>query len=458
MFIGREQQLQKTSEFAGIVSSALMLDPTCPTVFTGALPAFAQDALNSGYTLVQNGDGQYYGVSDYVKGEIANPLAQIAITQGNTKQDRFMGNTYATFGKESWKGFSFTTRVGVDISNQLYHTWYPTYWFSSERMNTQANVRDNTDAWSMWLWENFITYDKTFGGKHHVNVIAGYSAQENQHKYITTLSGPMFAEGDEFAQHGDVVIQGDLSGTVEKITLSSWYTRASYDYAGKYLFSAIFRRDGSSLLGTETRYGNFPSVSAGWIVSKENFWHVDAIDFLKIRGSWGQNGMLSGLGPDQFRSLITTSGIKYPKPGGGFYTGAEPQLLANPELKWATSQQTDIGLDMYMLANRLYFGFDWYKKVTQDLLTLGTPPPSVGNYPSFVNAGDVTNKGTEFEIGWRNFERKLKIFYQCERYIYEQRSYLPESIARQGCWYCSRNWLDCNLDGIESADLVFPWV
>jgi len=218
----------------------------------------------------------------------------------------------------------------------------------------------------------------------------------------------MFAEGDDFAQHGDVVIQGDLSGTVEKKTLSSWYARASYDYAGKYLLSAIIRRDGTSLLGTDMRYGTFPSVSAGWIISKENFFNVDVIDFLKIRGSWGQNGMLSGLGPDQFRSLITTSGIKYPKPGGGYYTGAEPQLLANPELMWATSQQVDVGFDMYMLANRLYFGFDWYNKTTQDLLTLGTPPPSVGNYPSFVNAGDVTNKGTEFEIGWRNYERKLK--------------------------------------------------
>ncbi|HEY9115433.1 MAG TPA: TonB-dependent receptor [Bacteroidales bacterium] len=400
--------ISEDSEFGGIIASALMLDPTCPIVFDGALPSFAQSALNSGFTLVQNGDGQYYGVSNYVKGEITNPLMQMDITQGNTKEDRFMGNGYLTFGKESWKGFYFTSRVGVDLANQLYHTWYPTYWASSERMNTQANVRDNTNTWTMWLWENFLTYDKTFGGKHHVNAILGYSAQENQSKYLTTLSGPMFAEGDTYAQHGDVVIAGDLSGTVEKITLSSWYARASYDYEGKYLLTAIFRRDGSSLLGSDMRYGNFPSVSAGWIISKESFWNVDAIDFLKIRGSWGQNGMLSGLDPDQFRSLITTSGIKYPKVGGGFYTGGEPQLLANPELKWATSAQTDIGLDMYMLANRLYFGFDWYKKVTQDLLTLGTPPPSVGNYPSFVNAGDVTNTGTEFEVGWRNYERKFK--------------------------------------------------
>ena len=290
------QAIAEDDEFGGIIASALMLDPTCPVTFSGALPSFAQDALNAGNTLVQNSDGLYYGLSGYVKGEIANPLAQIDVTQGTTKQDRFMGNAYATFGKESWKGFHFTTRVGVDLSNQLFHTWYPTFWYSSERMNTQANVRDNTNSWSMWLWENFITYDKTFNGKHHVNAILGYSAQENQSKFLTTLSGPMFAEGDDFAQHGDVVKQGDLSGSVTKNTLSSWYARASYDFEGKYLISAIIRRDGTSLLGTDMRYGTFPSVSAGWIISKENFFKVKAIDFLKIRASWGQNGMLSGLG------------------------------------------------------------------------------------------------------------------------------------------------------------------
>ncbi|MCX6234434.1 MAG: TonB-dependent receptor [Bacteroidetes bacterium] len=404
----RRNAITEDDEFGGLIASALMLDPLTPVIYEGALSDNAQSALDQGYTLVQNGDGKYYGVSDYVKGEIANPLAQLEIAKGSTKQDKFMGNIYAILGGAAWKGFSLTTRASVDVANQLFHTWYPSFWFSSERMNTQANVRDNTDTWSTWMLENFVTYDSIFNNKHHINVIAGMSAQQYTHKYLTTISGPIFAEDDNFAEHGDVEVDGKVSGSLRDDRLVSYFGRASYEYDGRYLLSFVFRRDGTSLLGTDNRWGNFPSVSAGWIVTGEDFWNVDFVDFLKIRASWGQNGMLSGLGPDQFRALITTSGIKYPKPGGGFYTGAEPELLANPELVWATSEQVDIGLDMYMWANRLSFGFDYFNKTTKDLLTPGTPPLSVGNYAPFVNAGDVTNKGVEFEIGLRKYESAFK--------------------------------------------------
>jgi len=147
-------------------------------------------------------------------------------------------------------------------------------------------------------------------------------------------------------------------------------------------------------------------VSAGWVMSEEDFWkNLELpVNYFKLRASWGQNGSLSNLGPDQFRSLIKISGIQYPKPGGGFYTGAEPALLANPELTWETSDQTDLGFDVRAFNNKLTFAFDYYKKVTKDLLTPSSPPLSVGNYAPFVNAGDVTNTGIELELGWRESE------------------------------------------------------
>lgn len=404
----KRSSLSEDSEFGGIVSSAAMMDPLTPTIYSGALPEYAQGALDAGNTLLQNADGAYYGVSEYVKGEIANPLAQIELAKGNTKSDHFMGNVYLTLGDESWKGFKFTTRASADVNNQLYHTWNPTYWFSSERMNTQTSIRDNTDNWFTWMWENYVSYDKTFAGKHNLSVVAGISAKQYTHKYLTTLSGPMFAEGDDFAQHGDVEIDGKLSGNLLDTRTNSYFARASYDYEGKYLLQAVLRRDGTSLLGTDNRWGNFPSVSAGWIISREKFWNVKFIDLFKVRASWGTNGNLSSLGPDQFRSLIVSSGIQYPMPGGGYYTGAEPELLANPELVWASSQQLDIGFDMNLLGDKLTFGVDYFNKKTKDLLVPGTPPPSVGNYAPFVNAGDVTNKGVEIELGYRNYDNKFK--------------------------------------------------
>lgn len=404
----KRSSLSEDSEFGGIVSSAAMMDPLTPTIYSGALPEYAQGALDAGNTLLQNADGAYYGVSEYVKGEIANPLAQIELAKGNTKSDHFMGNVYLTLGDESWKGFKFTTRASADVNNQLYHTWNPTYWFSSERMNTQTSIRDNTDNWFTWMWENYVSYDKTFAGKHNLSVVAGISAKQYTHKYLTTLSGPMFAEGDDFAQHGDVEIDGKLSGNLLDTRTNSYFARASYDYEGKYLLQAVLRRDGTSLLGTDNRWGNFPSVSAGWIISREKFWNVKFIDLFKVRASWGTNGNLSSLSPDQFRSLIVSSGIQYPMPGGGYYTGAEPELLANPELVWASSQQLDIGFDMNLLGDKLTFGVDYFNKKTKDLLVPGTPPPSVGNYAPFVNAGDVTNKGVEIELGYRNYDNKFK--------------------------------------------------
>jgi TonB-dependent starch-binding outer membrane protein SusC len=140
----------------------------------------------------------------------------------------------------------------------------------------------------------------------------------------------------------------------------------------------------------------------------EDFWSVDFIDFFKIRASWGTNGNLSGLGPDQFRSLIISSGIQYPKPGGGFYTGAEPELLANPELTWATSEQIDLGFDMNMLGDKFPLVSISSTKRQEIFLVPGTPPPSVGNNAPFVNAGDVTNKGVELELVYRNYDRAVK--------------------------------------------------
>lgn len=399
--------ITEDSEFGGIISSAMMMDPLTPVTYDGALPQFAQDVLNDGFNLVQNEDGLYYGVSPYVKGEIANPLSLIEIAKGDTKEDKFMGNMYITLGDDSWKGFKFTSRTSADVANQLYHTWYPTYWFSSERMNTQANVRDNTNTWFTWMWENYVSYDKEFG-KSVVSAVAGISAKQYTHKFLNTQSGPMFAEGDNFAQHGYVEIDGKLSGSLTDTRTSSYFARASYEYDGKYLLSAIIRRDGTSLLHPDQRWGNFPSVSAGWIVSHEDFWKSGLIDFFKIRASWGTNGNLSGLGADQFRSLIVASGIQYPMPGGGFYTGAEPELLANPELTWATSEQIDLGFDINMLGNKLTLGFDYFNKTTSDLLVPGTPPPSVGNKAPFVNAGDVKNTGAEIELGYRNYDNKFK--------------------------------------------------
>lgn len=402
----KREAVVEDDEFGGLVVDALAMDPTTPVVFpNGTLPEFAQNALNDGYNLLQDSDGNYYGLSDFTKGEVANPLAKLQIEKGKTTTNNLFGNIYAKL--KPVKGLSITTRAGIDYTEQLYSTWYPTYWFSSERNNTTPNTRDNTNTWYTWVWENFATYDMNFD-KHNISLLAGTSAQSYKHNYLNTLSGPMFVEDDNYAQHGAVEIDGKVAGTKEIKNLNSYFGRASYNYDGKYMLDVAVRADGSSLFAQNNKWGYFPSVAAGWIVTEEDFFNSGVIDFFKVRASWGQNGSLSNLGPDQFRSLITTAGIKYPKPGGGFYTGAEPELLANPELTWETSEQIDFGVDLRFMEGKLTFSADYFNKKTMDLLTPGSPPLSVGNNAPFVNAGDVVNKGFEFEVGWREMENELK--------------------------------------------------
>lgn len=403
----RRNAFTENDEFNGIVASALSMDPSTPVIYTDGLPAFVQTALDNGNVLVKDEDGYYYGLSDLVRGEVANPLAHIAIANGKTKQDKVVGNGQVVFGDETWRGFKLTTRASVDFAHQLYTTWTPSYYFSDERKNSSASYRENTDTWFNWVTEAFVSYDKTMGD-HSISAVLGTSAKKETHKYLTTLSGPMFIEEENFAQHGGVEIDGKVSGNLSDIRTSSFFGRASYEYASKYLLTATMRRDGTSLLHPDKRWGNFPSVSLGWIVSRENFWKVDFIDFMKVRASWGTNGNLSGLGPDQFRSLIISSGIQIPKPGGGFYTGAEPELLANPDLTWASSEQIDLGVDMSLFGDKVGLSLDYFNKKTKDLLVPGTPPLSVGNKAPFVNAGDVTNKGLEVELSYRNYDNIVK--------------------------------------------------
>ncbi len=387
--------------FGGVIANAMMFDPTVPVTYQGNPPSVITDAIDAGNKPVQNDQGHYYGVSTNVFGEIHNPLADIQTTKGNTDQDKLMGNLYAKM--QPLDNLEITSRIGIDYASQLYHTWTPEYWFSSEWLNTSTNVRDNQDKWYTWLWENFGRYEMNINN-HEITVLGGLSAQKFTYKYTTTLSGPLFKEGGSFAQHGGAEIEGMLSGNKTVETQHSYYARLNYEYDGRYLFELAFRRDGTSLLAEQNRWGNFPSVSAGWVASSEDFWNLDFITYAKLRASWGQNGSLSNLSPDQYRGLITSTGIRYPNGAGGFYSGAEPDILANPELKWETSEQTNIGIELRMLNDRLTFTADYYQKVTKDLLTPGAPPLSVGNDPAYVNAGDVTNKGFEFEVGYSDFK------------------------------------------------------
>lgn len=399
--------IAEDSEHGGIISNALLLDPLTPIVYTGTLPSHVQKALDEGQPLIRDESGNLYGLSKFAISQ-SNPFARMDITHTNTVENRIAGNIFAEV--EPLKGLKFTTRYGIDANFLKTHSWNPTYWFTPQVMNLAgASVFDTYAHRFTWQWENFATYQRTID-RHSFTILAGVSALNNSYSTVSGTSVGMFREEDKFAYHDYVPDTGDrINGYEIDDRLSSYYGRLSYDFGGKYMFNATVRRDGSSLLPPNNRWGVFPSMSVGWLISNEEFFPTESsLNHLKVRVSWGQNGNLSNLVAGQWASVITSQNIRYMNSDGTFLIGAEPANLANPDLTWETSEQFDIGLDVGLFNDKVTMTADYFNKTTKDLLTPGTPPNFVGFPLPKINGGNVRNHGVELEISYREFERPFK--------------------------------------------------
>ena len=393
--------VKENDEFGSVIGSALVMDPFTPVTYTGALSPRAAAALAAGRTLVRDANGNYYGISDYIFGEYGNPLAQIATTNNNLVQHKIEGNVFMDI--EPISGLKFTSRFGIDGAFQKEHSWRPTFWFSNESLNTEAGGADWQNNWFSWQWENFANYTKRFGD-HNLNVMAGTSANKFMWNYVGGTYSGLFKEELLFS-YADAVpdLQDRIGSSENSNTLLSFFGRLQYDYNNKFLLNASLRRDAASVFAEQ--WGTFPAVSAGWIVSNEDFYAPlsNKMNYLKLRASWGQNGSTSNVGIGVWQQFIGAINPGYPDANGNFLVGAAPTNLPYPDLTWETSEQLDFGADAAFFNNRLTFTVDYYKKTTKDLLTPSSADPAfVGLRTSFINAGEVQNKGWEFDLAYRN--------------------------------------------------------
>ncbi|MEP6676568.1 MAG: TonB-dependent receptor [Ferruginibacter sp.] len=399
----QRRAISDNTEFGSILSSALVMDPTTPVFYPAGstLPVHVQNALTAGKPLLKDENGNYYGISNFLKGEYGNPLARINIAKGENVQNKIFSNVFAEI--EPIKGLKFTSRFGIDAAFQTGHGWTPTFWFSDESQNTVANGYDYSDTWFTWLWENFASYSKKIGD-HNFTLLAGASSQRSHEVHIGGSYSGLFKEEDKFSYADFVPDASDRIGSVAfDKTLASFYGRLNYDYKGKYLVSGSLRRDGSSLFAEGYKWGTFPAVSAGWVFTSENFFPstiAKTINYGKLRASWGQNGSLSSVGLGEYNNSIG-AGLIYPDGLGNFIVGAAPTSIANPRLSWETGEQADIGADFGLFSNRVSLTVDYYNKKTKSLLTGGVAPLFVGNVIKTVNAGTVENKGFELELGYK---------------------------------------------------------
>ena len=394
----KKKYVGEDDEYRSVVNSTLLIDPLTPVTYTGT-PANVQALLDDGQTILQDEQGNYYGLPKYVTGEIANPVALLQTYHNSIEQDKILGMVYATI--KPFKGFSFTSRIGLDLTYQVQHSWAPKYYFSSENQNTQTTVDDTINKWYTWLWENFASYNFKLND-HTFTLLAGYSAQEYQAPDWTLHSGPMITEGDDYAYQGYTTSNENdrTGGGFIDQTMNSYFGRLSYDYKSRYLFEASIRRDAASTFPLNKKAAVFPALSAGWIVSEENFYHLPAVNYLKVRGSWGENGSKANTPGNEDREFWVF-GMLYPGADDAYQSGAEIDKLINTDLRWERTQQLDLGIDLRAFEGKMNFSVDYYRKVTKDLIVTGNAPLSVGNDSPFVNGGDVTNKGFDFEVGYK---------------------------------------------------------
>ncbi|MEM9983944.1 MAG: SusC/RagA family TonB-linked outer membrane protein, partial [Bacteroidota bacterium] len=399
-----QKGITEDSEFGGILGNAILMDPATPTVYTGTLPGFVTDLVNAGQPLLTNENGEVYGLSEFVAGEITNPLAEINRFRGNgTTRDLIFGMAYTEFS--ILDGLTFTSRLGVDMDFGSFHGWSPSFYFTQTRQSNNSTVQQTFFRNTRLQWENYAKYDQSFGA-HNLNALLGTSAYTVNSSFVQGAGTGLIKEQETFSYLGSVqpgVEFTTADGDLTRSTLASFFGRVAYSYNKKYLFNATVRRDGSSLLADGQKWGVFPSVSAGWVVSRESFMDQGGpITFLKLRASWGQNGSLSNLAPGAWRSAIGFSGA-YPDANGNLNITALPVVLSNPNLTWETSEQIDIGIDVGLFNNRLNITADLFDKRTKDLLNPGIIPNFVGNAAPTVNLGDISNRGLELEVNFKNF-------------------------------------------------------
>ena len=362
-----------------------------------------------------NDEGGYYEYKDIqadawdFSAEMANPLAQMKYDNGfgYTKVYRLQTNFFLEFSPI--KDLTYRASAGWLYRHREGRSYVPVYELSSKKSNPNDDVSQNQSYSVRWSLENTLNWVKSFE-KHNIDVLLGQSVEKwgYGNGVNVTNSNSLFPGSFDHAYIANAnVVDPSLTsigGSPEaQGALSSFFGRVNYNYDETYLLSLVLRSDGSSNFARGHRWGYFPSVSAGWVISNEKFMESTKawMDFLKIRASWGQNGNCN-ISNFQYLATIALDDPYYFNNKDNPALGAYPNILPNEDVKWETSEQLDFGFDARFLNNRLGVAFDWYKKTTKDWLVRAPMLLSYGTNAPYVNGGDIENKGYEIQLNWND--------------------------------------------------------
>lgn len=335
--------------------------------------------------------------------DLDNPVALATGNEHSYINNRFTGNAFVE--ANILPGLKFKSLFGYEKFNNQYRTFVdPFRTTEGRKYKGMATLQQQDNQY--WMSENTLNYDRTFSDKHHFTGLLGYIATKTQ-TTISNIATQNFANPAIHTVNGGSMITAMPTAIDAAVSTVSGIAKIGYDYNDKYLFTANLRADASSVFGPNNRWGYFPSFSAGWRLSNEDFFSSlkNTVNDLKIRASWGKVGN-SQIPAFSYLGLVDVTGSY--NIGDQVVPGYTPSTLDNPNLKWETTNQTDIGVDASFFNSRLIFGADYYAKRTVGLLLSSRVPYSSGYRTALKNLGDLQNRGCEFELSSRNFVHDFK--------------------------------------------------
>ena len=376
-------------------------------------------------TQIKDGNGNYgfYNPLKNVVSSFGNPVYSVETNQYQNVTNYVLASTYleATI----FDGLKVKTNLGVNTNN--FNSFYLQP--ADNRAALQypgavigvANFHQTINKTFEWLWENTISYDKTFGA-HTINFVGGISAQENTWTGMGGGGIPPNSVTRDLSLVSNLTLDQNIPGTntgngQNVYALASTFARLTYQFADKYMLTATVRRDGSSKFDEGHKYGTFPSAAVGWRIKNESFLKDESwISDLKLRGSWGEVGNEAPIGLFQYQSLYAGNFPSNVNGGGNdnlgypfnkiYQNGIAQIQPANPTLKWETDKQTDIGIDAAFLNGALTLTADWFNRDSKDfLLRLAAPAQTGYNYIT-RNIGSMNNKGFEFALNYNGNANK----------------------------------------------------
>ncbi len=401
-------------DVTNVLRGSLLMQPTIKAYDPSTWVLDDKVPAATNYSYDAYGYGVYY--TD-IHGDISasNPLLINNLLTRNELVDRVLATGSADvdilkmIGLES-KNHKLTYKLNLSYNKTIVQNkrWVSA-WIQSNRVyldKSNERLDENKNTYTDFLVENTINWDGNFG-LHHINLLGGITyEEENWHN--------MGAWGINFPEPYYLQVgngeERDAQTNEAKHALTSFIGRLNYDYDGKYLLSFVIRRDGSSRLTKNIRWGTFPSISVGWRFDKEKFFPIDRniVNMFKVRASYGELGN-ENIGEYQYLSVMRRNYMTYSF-GNSAVAGSSIEEFSNPNIAWEKKKTTNIGIDLAMFNNRLEFTAEWYLNKSTDLLTPVAVPANAGvaNTTVTMNAASMKNSGFEFSATYRNMDHPLK--------------------------------------------------